>query len=137
MILKGNIDKVNYKTQGSAGFDLRSTQDIVLPPGEWYAVPTGVYIEDADEEEYLSIVPRSGLAYKYGVTVLNSPGTIDSDYRDEIKVLLVNLSKENYFAIRVDDRIAQAILCETKQFNINIEISNSIRSGGLGSTGVE
>lgn len=135
MKLKGNIKDITYKTIGSAGCDLRSTIDLVLPAGEWYAVPTGVYIERGQPNEYLQVVPRSGLAYKQGITVLNSPGTIDYDYPDEIKVILINHSKD-IVAVRVGDRIAQLILSEYKHIE-NISIESSERTGGLGSTGVK
>lgn len=133
MKLKGNIDKLQYKTLQSAGFDLVSTENVVLPAGEWYAVGTGVFIEEAGEFEDLEIRPRSGLAYNHGVTVLNSPGTIDADYPGEIKVILYNGSKELY-AVMTGDRIAQAVLRKHKRVE-NVPVAETKREGGLGSTG--
>lgn len=150
MKLKGNIDKLSYKTLGSAGMDLRSTVDLMLPSMEWYPVPTGVYIDTAESpHEYLKVVPRSGLSYNYGittdshrviitekgVTVLNDPGTIDWDYPDEIKVILINLS-DDMFIIRKGDRIAQLILSEYKRIE-NVLVEETERTGGLGHTGVK
>lgn len=135
MKLAGNIKNLQYETEWSAGFDLRSTENIVLPPGEWYPVPTGVYIEEADANEFLAIVPRSGLAVSEGITVLNAPGTIDADYPGEIKVILINFG-DDVFPIEAGDRIAQGILMERKLVK-NIKVSSKVREGGLGHTGVK
>lgn len=126
----------NYQTKGAAGFDLYSIEDVVLNPGERKLIKTGL----AFEIEYgyeVQIRPRSGLAYKYGITVLNSPGTIDSDYRGEIKVLLINHSDEA-FNIKKGDRIAQAVLAKVIQADIIEvkELSVTTRGDkGFGSTG--
>ncbi len=126
----------NYQTKGAAGFDLHSIEDVVLNPGERKLIKTGL----AFEIEYgyeVQIRPRSGLAYKYGITVLNSPGTIDSDYRGEIKVLLINHSDEA-FNIKKGDRIAQAVLAKVIQADIIEvkELSVTTRGDkGFGSTG--
>ena len=126
----------HYQTLGSAGFDLHSVDDVVLKPMERVLISTGLSFEIPDGYE-IQIRPRSGLAYKHGITVLNTPGTIDSDYRGEIKVLLINLSNEN-FEIKIGDRIAQAVMQEVVQveFEEVLELSESERGeGGFGSTG--
>jgi dUTP pyrophosphatase len=132
MILKG-AEGLEYKTRLSAGFDLVAAEDVVILPGDWVAVGTGLYIARATEFETLEIRPRSGLAYKYGVTVLNSPGTIDADYPDEIKVILINHGKEP-FAIQAGDRIAQGVLTDYKRIE-NVPVKEVVRTGGFGSTG--
>jgi len=126
----------NYQTKGAAGFDLHSIEDVVLNPGERKLIKTGLAFEIEDGYE-VQIRPRSGLAYKYGITVLNSPGTIDSDYRGEIKVLLINHSDEA-FNIKKGDRIAQAVLAKVIQADIIEvkELSVTTRGDkGFGSTG--
>jgi dUTP pyrophosphatase len=133
-----DIPLPSYATDGAAGMDLRSSEDAKLPPGERAALRTGMYVEIPPGWEG-QVRPRSGLALKHGVTLLNSPGTIDSDYRGEIKVILINLGHE-IFSVKKGDRIAQIIfsrheraeLCETE------EISDTERaSGGFGSTGIK
>eukprot|EP00919_Chromeraceae_sp_WS-2016_P074703 GHVR01176806.1.p1 GENE.GHVR01176806.1~~GHVR01176806.1.p1 ORF type:complete len:145 (+),score=9.41 GHVR01176806.1:224-658(+) len=128
-----------YETVLSAGMDLRAfiTEPIVLKPLERILVPTGLFIalEPGSEAQ---IRPRSGLAYKKGVTVLNSPGTIDADYRGELKVLLVNLSSEP-FEIKDGERVAQMIIARHEQPEwVEVkELSDTARgAGGFGSTGV-
>ena len=126
----------NYQTKGSAGFDLHSIEDVLLNPGERKLIKTGLAFEIEDGYE-VQIRPRSGLAYKYGITVLNSPGTIDSDYRGEIKVLLINHSNEA-FNIKKGDRIAQGVLAKVIEADI-IEVrdlNTTLRGDkGFGSTG--
>lgn len=127
-----------YQTTHSAGMDLRSTveADILLEPLERVLVGTGLFIELPEGYE-AQIRPRSGLAYKHGITVLNSPGTIDADYRGEIKVLLVNLSNEPYL-IKVGERIAQMIIAEHSQADwqeVNALGQSERDAGGFGSTG--
>lgn len=129
----------NYETSLSAGMDLRAdiNQAITLKPLERQLVPTGLYIELPEGYE-AQIRPRSGLAYKFGITVLNSPGTIDADYRGEIKVLLVNLSSDVY-TIQPADRIAQMVIAThaTVEWEEAAELNETIRgAGGLGHTGV-
>ena len=127
-----------YQTAHSAGMDLRSIveEDILLEPLERVLVGTGLYIELPEGYE-AQIRPRSGLAYKHGLSVLNSPGTIDADYRGEIKVLLVNISNEPY-TIKPGERIAQMIIAEHAQADLQ-EVSVLGQSerdgGGFGSTG--
>jgi len=125
-----------YQTQEAAGFDLHSIEDVIIKTGERRLISTGLAFEMEKGYE-VQIRPRSGLAYKYGITVLNSPGTIDSDYRGEIKVLLINLGEEE-FEIKKGDRIAQAVVAPVIQAEIVEvdELSNTIRGvKGFGSTG--
>lgn len=127
-----------YATQFSAGVDLRAfiNEIIVLKPLERMLVPTGLFIELPEGFE-AQIRPRSGLAFKNGITVLNSPGTIDADYRGEIKVLLVNLSAEN-FEIKNGERIAQMVIAKHEQAKfVLVDILNETQrgDGGFGHTG--
>jgi dUTP pyrophosphatase len=138
IINNSNNNTPSLSTTGSAGADLRANLDdsIVLQPLERRLIPTGLKMEIPLGYE-VQIRPRSGLAYKHGITVLNSPGTIDSDYRGDIGVILVNLSNE-IFEIKHGDRIAQMILAkhEVPFFTEKEELSNSQRGdGGFGSTG--
>ena len=126
------------ETLGSAGADLRAFIDksITLKPFERRLIPTGIKIELPIGYE-AQIRPRSGLAYKNGISVLNSPGTIDSDYRGDVGVILINLSKEN-FVISNGDRIAQMVIAkhEYPVFVESTELNISERGdGGFGSTG--
>jgi len=127
-----------YATNQSAGMDLRAelSAPIELKPLQRILVPTGLFIELTEGHE-AQIRPRSGLAFKNGVTVLNSPGTIDADYRGEIKVLLVNLSNE-IFIINDGERIAQMVIAkhETIEWKTVESLEESVRGeGGFGSTG--
>lgn len=129
-----------YQTTSSAGMDLRAElpQPIVIRPLERKLVGTGLYIELPDGFE-AQIRPRSGLAFKFGVTVLNSPGTIDADYRGEIKVLLVNLS-EVEFVVNDGERIAQMVIAkhETIEWeNVEVLTETERGAGGYGSTGTK
>ena len=120
-------------TKKSAGYDLLSTEHFMLQSGERHLFKTGVTCS-MDDNEYLAIVPRSGLAIKHGITVLNTPGTVDADYYpNEIGVVLYN-SSDTTFEINVGDRIAQAILCEYKTMGIDL-VKDVERTGGFGSTG--
>lgn len=128
----------SYQTVSSAGMDLRANleEPIELKSLERVLVPTGLFMQLPDGHE-AQIRPRSGLAYKHGVTVLNSPGTIDADYRGEIKVLLVNLSTES-FRIENGERIAQMVIAKHEQISWNNvdSLEDSERgAGGFGSTG--
>ena len=125
---------------GSSGCDLRAavTDELVLAPGERAAVPTGLALEIPAGFEG-QIRPRSGLAARHGVTVANAPGTIDSDYRGEVKVILINLG-EAPFAVRRGDRIAQLVLARVEriEWEEGEGLADSARgAGGFGSTGVE
>jgi dUTP pyrophosphatase len=127
-----------YETLHAAGMDLRASleESIVLRPMERMLVPTGLFIELPEGYE-AQIRPRSGLAAKMGITVLNSPGTIDADYRGEVKVLLVNLSSDS-FTITNGERIAQMIVAPHSRVSWNsaTELSETIRgAGGFGHTG--
>ena len=129
----------NYETIASAGMDLRANIDesIVLKPLERVLVKTGLFMELPVGFE-AQVRPRSGLAYKKGITVLNSPGTIDADYRGEIGVILVNLSSDD-FEIQDGERVAQMVVTkhEQIQWDESIELESSERgAGGFGSTGV-
>lgn len=130
----------NYSTIASAGMDLRASLDesIVLKPLERSLVPTGIFIELPLHYE-AQVRPRSGLAAKNGITVLNTPGTIDADYRGEVKVILVNLSNEE-FTIHDGDRIAQMVVAkhETVIWHPVDELNESERgAGGFGSSGIK
>lgn len=128
----------NYETAFSAGMDLRAniTEDIELKSLERILVPTGLFMALPQGTE-AQIRPRSGLAFKHGLTVLNSPGTIDADYRGEIKVLLVNLSAEP-FVIKNGERVAQMVIAKHEQVSWNeVEtLDETVRgAGGFGHTG--
>ena len=127
-----------YSTELSAGMDLRAwlTEEIVLKPLERTLVPTGLYIELPAGFE-AQIRPRSGLAFKHGISVLNTPGTIDADYRGEIKVILVNLSNED-FTIKNGERICQMVIAKHETINWNeVEVLEETErgAGGFGHTG--
>jgi len=127
-----------YETQASAGVDLRASleQDVTLNPLERKLIPTGLFVELPVGYE-AQIRPRSGLAFKHGIGIVNAPGTIDADYRGEIKVILVNLSNEA-FTICDGERIAQMVIAQHEQAEwiaVN-ELTPSERgAGGFGSTG--
>ncbi len=128
-----------YETAFSAGMDLRADliEPIVIGPMERKLIPTGLFIELPIGFE-AQIRPRSGLALKYGITILNTPGTIDADYRGELKILLINLSTSE-FEVENGDRVAQMIISRHEQINweeVNI-LTETIRgAGGYGHTGV-
>jgi dUTP pyrophosphatase len=130
----------SYQTNSSAGMDLRANLDssIVLKPLQRALVPTGLYLELPTGYE-AQIRPRSGLAYKHGISIVNSPGTIDADYRGEIKVLLVNLSDQD-FTVEDGERIAQMVVArhETVEWLDSLSLTETERgAGGYGSTGVK
>jgi len=129
-----------YETAHAAGMDLRAsiTEKIVLKPLQRLLVPTGLFIELPIGYE-AQIRPRSGLAYKHGISIVNAPGTIDADYRGELKVLLVNLSDTD-FSINNGDRIAQMVIAkhETVNWKAVEELNETARGeGGYGHTGKE
>ncbi len=129
-----------YETAGSAGADIRAhlEKPVVIEKGEHALVPTGLFPEVPAGYE-IQVRPRSGLAYKKGITVLNTPGTVDSDYRGEIMVNLVNLGSET-FVVEDGDRIAQIVVSPVLQaeFGETAELSSTERGmGGFGSTGVK
>lgn len=129
-----------YATEGSSGMDLQADikETIVLAKGERILVPTGISIALPQEYE-AQIRPRSGLALKHGITVLNTPGTVDADYRGEIKIILANLSNQD-FIIERGMRIAQMVIAPvTKAVIVESELLDDTErgSGGFGSTGIK
>ena len=127
-----------YATEGSAGMDLRANIEtpITLQPMERMLIPTGLFIELPSDYE-AQVRPRSGLAIKHGLTCLNTPGTIDSDYRGEIKVIIINLSQEPH-TIQHGDRIAQMVLAKVEKIKWKAveKIKSTERGeGGFGHTG--
>ncbi len=129
-----------YATEGAAGLDIRAniSEPIILKPLERQLIPTGLFVAIPLGYE-IQIRPRSGLAFKHGVTVLNTPGTIDADYRGEIKVLLVNLSNTS-FTVEPGERIAQMVLAkhETLSWKTTDVLPSTERgAGGFGSTGLK
>lgn len=137
---KSNHELPHYETIGSAGMDLRAyiSESITLKPLERAIIKTGLFIELPVGYE-AQVRPRSGLAAKKGITVLNAPGTVDADYRGEIGVILVNLSSES-FVVENGERIAQLIIAkhERAEWEEAIELSETDRgAGGFGSTGVK
>lgn len=142
-INKSDNPNPEYATEGSSGFDIRANLDksILLNSGSRVIVPTGLYFEIPNNFE-IQIRPRSGLAAKHGITVLNTPGTIDSDYRGELMIILMNLSDESY-VINHGDRIAQAVVATVTAKNIiNLNHTTEINkdtergAGKFGSTGI-
>lgn len=130
----------SYATAGSAGMDIRAMLDqpVRLQPLERTLVPTGLFIELPEGYE-AQIRPRSGMAIKQGITCLNTPGTIDSDYRGELKVILINLSN-SIQEITSGDRIAQMIIAKTEKAALNLvqQLNETVRGeGGFGHTGVQ
>ena len=129
-----------YETAGAAGLDIRAHLEmpVTLQPMERSLVPTGLYLQLPDGYE-AQVRPRSGLAIRHGITCLNSPGTIDADYRGEIKVILINLSNEPH-TIQGGDRIAQMVIQQVAQiaWEAAVEIEKTTRGeGGFGHTGRE
>lgn len=140
VINKGHHALPEYATPQSAGLDLRANieQPIVLKPLQRCLVPTGLYIALPEGYE-AQVRPRSGLSYKHGITVINSPGTIDADYRGEIGVLLVNLSDKE-FVVNDGERVAQMVIarCEQAVFEPVEVLDDTERgAGGYGHTGVK
>ena len=133
-----NIKLPAYKTSGSSGMDLMAyiKNKITINPGKIALVPTGIAVAIPENYE-IQIRPRSGLAAKKGISVLNTPGTVDSDYRGEIIIILINLSKKS-FVVKSGDRVAQMILCPVAKGKLQ-EVKNLPRTvrgkGGFGSTG--
>jgi len=140
---KSNNPNPEYATEGSSGFDLRAFIDepLTLQPNEFKVIPTGLYFKLNLGFE-IQVRSRSGLSAKHGIAVLNSPGTVDSDYTGEVKVILINHGQEP-FTINNGDRIAQAVICTTlNKYAINmtqvsdIEHTTDRASNGFGSTGI-
>ena len=138
--LSDSVTIPKYETPGSSGMDIAAhiANNIIINPGEKALVSTGFSISIPEGYE-VQIRPRSGLAAKKNITVLNTPGTIDADYRGEIKVILINLGNEK-FIIENGDRIAQMVICPVVQADLEEvkELSDTKRgSGGFGSTGTK
>ncbi len=138
--LSNEVLTPKYATSGSSGMDITAyiEQDVIINPGEKALIPTGFSLSIPKGYE-VQIRPRSGLAAKKGITVLNTPGTIDSDYRGEIKVILINLSQNKFF-VKKGERIAQMIVCPIERVILEEveELSETNRGiGGFGSTGVK
>jgi len=133
-----NVKLPTYKTSGSSGMDLVAyiKNKITINPGKIATIPTGIALAIPKNYE-IQIRPRSGLAVKKSISILNTPGTIDSDYRGEIKIILINLSKKP-FVVKSGDRVAQMILCPVARGKLK-EVKNLPRTtrgkGGFGSTG--
>ncbi|MBQ9580850.1 MAG: dUTP diphosphatase [Synergistaceae bacterium] len=133
-----NFDLPEYATQGSSGVDLRASEDYIIKSGERALVATGIRLAIPAGYE-VQVRPRSGLALKHGIIIPNSPGTIDSDYRGEVKVILMNLGRED-FIIKAGDRIAQLILAPVAKISWEecAELEETARgAGGFGSTGAK
>jgi len=129
-----------YATISSAGVDLRANLEIpiIIHPGQREVIPTGLFIELPEGTE-AQIRPRSGLAFKHGITVLNSPGTIDADYRGELKIILINHSN-TAFTINNGERIAQMVIAKYERVNFveSTQLSETQRGeGGFGHSGVQ
>ena len=140
IINKSKHPKPTYKTRGSSGLDIRANieNSINLRPMERAVIPTGIYLEIPENIE-AQIRPRSGLALKSGITVLNTPGTIDADYRGEVAVILVNLSK-TLFTINDGERIAQIVFSKVEKINWRekkVLTKTERGAGGFGSTGTK
>lgn len=138
IVNQSNNPLPDYATTGSSGVDIRAhlEQPITIQPSERMLVPTGIFVEIPVGYE-IQIRPRSGLAIKQGITCLNTPGTIDADYRGEIKVILINLSADAQI-IQPGDRIAQMVLqkVERIEWHVTEQLNETDRgSGGFGSTG--
>ena len=136
--LNSSIKIPSYKTNGSSGMDLMANieEPIKISPGNTSLIPTGIFIAIPKNFE-IQIRPRSGLAAKNNISVLNTPGTIDSDYRGELKIILINLGKKD-FIIKKNDRVAQMILAPIvkAEFEEVSELPETVRGeGGFGSTG--
>jgi dUTP pyrophosphatase len=136
--MKNEVKVPCYETSGSAGMDVRAYmpfKDIYIRPGEWRAIPTGLKVNLMEGFE-LQVRPRSGLAAKHGVTVLNSPGTVDSDYKGEVQVILINHGTQPFW-IKSGDRIAQLVYSKVTQAP-GVRVSSRVRGeGGFNSTGVK
>ena len=138
IVNKSKNPNPEYKTKGSAGMDIRASISgkTIVHPGERVIVPTGLFLQIPPGFE-IQVRPRSGLSLNHGVTVLNTPGTIDSDYRGEIKVIIINHSKE-VFEIKNGDRIAQLVVSKVEKaiWKILNRLDETNRGeGGFGSTG--
>ncbi len=133
-----DIDLPGYATEHASGMDIRSSEDVSLQPGEYKLVPTGLAVEIPEGFEG-QVRPRSGLALKHGVTCLNTPGTIDADYRGELKVLMINHGKAP-IEFKRGERIAQLVIAKYERVDVieATELADSSRgAGGFGHTGTK
>ena len=140
IINRSAFELPQYETPAAAGMDIRAntTEPMTIKPLERVLIPTGLYVELPDGHE-LQVRPRSGLAIKYGLSVLNSPGTVDPDYRGEIKVILVNLSNDD-FLLMPGERIAQMVIARFERVELEeVEVLGQTErgAGGFGSTGLK
>jgi dUTP pyrophosphatase len=140
IINKSDNPLPSYATSGSSGMDIRANieKEVILKPLERFLTPTGLFIELPEGYE-AQIRPRSGMALKQGITCLNSPGTVDSDYRGELKIILINLSNEVQ-VINKGDRIAQMVIAKTENAELFLvqQLNDTVRGeGGFGHTGVK
>ena len=138
--LSSDVLTPKYETAGSSGMDIAAyvKQDLIINPGDKALIPTGFSLSIPQGYE-VQIRPRSGLAAKKSITVLNTPGTIDADYRGEVKVILINFGKEK-FSVKKGERIAQMVVCPVTQAQLEEveELSATSRgAGGFGSTGAK
>lgn len=138
IVNKGKHPLPSYATEHSAGMDLRANLEapIVLDPGQRALVPTGIFLELPEGTE-AQVRPRSGLAFKHGVTVLNAPGTIDADYRGEVGVLLINHGQES-FEVKDGERVAQLVVAKYERITLteSADLRTTERgAGGFGHTG--
>lgn len=137
VINKSENELPKYQTEGSAGMDVASNEDYILKAGKRSLISTGLFFEVLPGYE-IQVRPRSGLAFKNGITVLNSPGTIDSDYRGELGVILYNTSEVD-FEIKKGDRVAQLVIAPVRQISL-IEVEELSPTGrgeaGFGSTNI-
>ncbi|HZD59879.1 MAG TPA: dUTP diphosphatase [Anaerolineae bacterium] len=137
-LLDKDMPMPRYAHDGDAGCDLRSRIDQIIPPGERALIPTGISI--AIPAGYAGFVqPRSGLALKHGISIVNTPGLIDSKYRGEIGVILINTDKSDSFEVRKGDKIAQLVVLKVEHahFTVVDELDETVRGDkGFGSTGV-
>ncbi len=135
--LDRDLPPPSYAHPGDAGADLRTTVDVSLAPGERCLVPTGIAL--AVPEGYVALVhPRSGLAARHGLSILNTPGTVDAGYRGEVKVLLVNLDPREPLELRRGDRVAQLVVQRVEQVRfqeVDVLPTSARGDGGYGSTG--
>lgn len=139
MVLEEGVKAPSYESQGSAGADVRAhvSAPVVIAPGRSALVPTGLFLEIPKGYE-IQVRPRSGLALRHSITVLNTPGTIDSDYRGEVGIVLINHS-DSPFTVNDGDRIAQLVLAKVEQASfVKVDTLGTTGrgSGGFGSTGV-
>ena len=137
--LSEDILGLSYAHEGDAAFDLRSSINYVLQPQQRFAIPTGIALQIPEGYAGL-VIPRSGLALKYGISIVNAPGLIDSGYRGEIKVILLNTSLTEHFEIHTNDRIAQLMIVPfvNAQLESCLELEDSQRgTAGFGSSGIK